>query len=77
MGNTYIKGTGLNVELYVDTEYASEATDSRSVSGGAVMWGGEPVARFFMDPEMRSIFHHISRFVAMTEGLKLKIAAVK
>ena len=35
---------GLKLEAYADSDYASKATDRRSVSGGLVTCGGAPVA---------------------------------
>ena len=41
-GITYQRGTlaGISLEIFADADYASKATDRRSVSGGAVVGGG-------------------------------------
>ena len=41
-GITYQRGTsvGISFEVFADTDYASKATDRRSMSGGAVVCGG-------------------------------------
>ena len=36
-GITFQKGNGLELVAFADADYASKATDWRSVSGGAVM----------------------------------------
>ena len=47
-GITYQRGTtvGISLEVFADTDYASRATDRRSVSGGAVMCAGACVCWF-------------------------------
>ena len=39
-GITFQRGGGLDMEMYVDSGYASKATDRRSVSGVVVMCAG-------------------------------------
>ena len=41
-GITYLRGTtvGISLEVFADADYASRATDKRSVSGGAIMRAG-------------------------------------
>ena len=46
LGITFQRGRGLNLEVYADSDYASKATDRRSVSGGVVMCGGIAVSWF-------------------------------
>ena len=47
-GITYQKGTsvGICLEVFVDADYTSKATDTRSVSGGAIMCAGACVCWF-------------------------------
>ncbi|CAN0390243.1 unnamed protein product, partial [Hapterophycus canaliculatus] len=33
LGITYVRGSGLGLEVYADADYAAEANDRRSVSG--------------------------------------------
>ena len=48
-GITYQRGTtvGIPLEVFADADYASRATDRRSVSGGAIMCAGACVCSFF------------------------------
>ena len=41
-GITFQRGTlcSISLEVFADADYASKATDRRSVPGGAIMWGG-------------------------------------
>ena len=43
-GITYVRGSGLGLEVYVDADYAEKANDRRSVSGIAVTSGGAVVS---------------------------------
>ena len=56
-GITFQRGTlsGISLEVFADTDYASKATDRRSVSGGLIMCGGISVL-VFQDSEMRYPF---------------------
>ena len=40
LGITYVRGSGLDLEVYADADYADKANDRRSVSGVAVTLGG-------------------------------------
>ena len=44
-------GSGVDLELYVDSDFASRDTNRRSVSGGVVMCAGACVSFFFSDAE--------------------------
>ena len=39
-GITFQRGSGLQLVAFADADYASKATDRRSVSGGAIMCAG-------------------------------------
>ena len=39
--------SGISLEVFADADYASKATDRRSVSGGLIMWGGASVCWFY------------------------------
>ena len=43
-GITYVRRSGLGLELYTDADYADKANDRRSVSGVAVTLGGTVVS---------------------------------
>ena len=45
-GITFQRGSGLELVVYADADYASKAADRRSVSGGAVMRVGACVCWF-------------------------------
>ena len=47
-GITFQRGTlsGISLEVFADADYASKATDRRSVSGGVIMCGGASVCWF-------------------------------
>ena len=45
-GITFQRGSGLELVAHADADYASKATDRRSVSGGAVMCAGACVCWF-------------------------------
>ena len=61
-GITFQRGTlsGISLEVFADADYASKATDRRSVSGGLIMCGGASVFGF-QDTEMRYPFDFRSR----------------
>lgn len=40
LGITFQRGCGVELELFVDSDFASKATDRRSVSGALVMCAG-------------------------------------
>ena len=43
LGITYERGSRLSLVVFADADYASKATDRRSVSGAVVMLGGSVV----------------------------------
>lgn len=43
-GITYVRGSGLDLAVYVDASYADEDTERRSMSGIAVTLGGTAVS---------------------------------
>ena len=45
-GITFQRGSGLELVAFADADYASKATDRRSVSGGAIMCAGPCVCWF-------------------------------
>ena len=45
-GITFQRGSGLQLEVFADSDFASKTTDRRSVSGGIVMCGGAAVSWF-------------------------------
>ena len=49
-------GSGVDLELYVDSDFASRDTNRRSVSGGFVMYAGACVSFFFLGRRKMSPF---------------------
>ena len=52
---------GFHLVSFADADYASKATDRRSVSGGVVMCAGEPVSWYSKDSEMRQAVNHAGK----------------
>ena len=49
-------GSGVDLELYVDSDFASRDTNRRSVSEGVVMCAGACVSFFFLGRRKVSLF---------------------
>ena len=60
----------LGFEVYVDSDYASRATDRKSVSGGIVMCAGGCVPFFSRTQKSVTLSSTEAEYVAMAEGLK-------
>ena len=71
-GITFQRGTarGVGFEMYVDSDYASRATDRNSVSGGVVMCAGGCVSFFSRTRKSVTLSSTEAEYVAMAEGLK-------
>ena len=61
---------GVNVEVYVDANYASEDTARRSISGAAVMCCDSPVAWFSRTQKCVTLSTTEAEYVAMGDGVK-------
>ena len=59
-GITFQRGSGLELVAFADADYASKATDRRSVSGGAIMCAGACVL-VFQNSKMRDALDHRGR----------------
>ena len=78
LGLTYRRGDGLDVgvgydlgvEVSVDADYASKATDRRSVSGAVVTCGGAPVAWLSRTQKCVTLSTTEAEYVAMGDGVK-------
>ena len=78
LGLTYRKEDSLDGDLscvldlgvYVDADYASKATDRRSVSGVTVVCGGSPVAWFSRTQKCVTLSTTEAEYVAMGDGVK-------
>ena len=71
-GITYQRGTtvGISLEVFADTDYASRATDRRSVSGGAIMCAGACVCWFSRTQKCVTLFTSEAEYVALGEAVK-------
>ena len=71
-GITFQRGTasGFGLEVFVDSDFASRATDRRSVSGGVVMCAGACVSFFERTHESVALSSTEAEYVAMAEGCK-------
>ncbi|CAB1119976.1 unnamed protein product [Ectocarpus sp. CCAP 1310/34] len=71
-GITFQRGTagGVSLEVYVDSDYASKATDRRSVSGGVVMCAGSCVSFFSRTQKSVTLSSTEAEYAAMADGMK-------
>ena len=71
-GITFQRGTtsGVGLEVFVDSDFASRATDRRSVSGGVVMCAGACVSFFSRTQKSVTLPSAEEEYVAMAEGFK-------
>ena len=71
-GNTFQRGTasGVGLEVFVDSDFASRATDRRSVSGGVVMCDGACVSFLSRTQKSVTLSSMEAEYVAMAEGFK-------
>lgn len=60
----------LDLELYVDSDYASKETDRRSVSGGLVMCANACVSFFSRTQKSVTLSSSEAEYVAMADGFK-------
>ena len=69
---TFQRGTegGVNLEGYVDSDYASTATDRRSVLGNVVMCAGACVSFSYRNQKSVTLSSTEAEYVAMANGLK-------
>ena len=71
-GITYQRGTtvGISLEVFADADYASIATDRRSVSGGAVMCAGACVCWFSRTQKCVTLSTSEAEYVALGDAVK-------
>ena len=72
IGIKYQRGTtvGILLEVFADADYASKATDGRSMSGGAIMCGGECVCWFSRTQKCVILFTSEAKYVALGDAVK-------
>ena len=71
-GMKYQRGTLANIssEVFADADYASKATDRRSVSGGAIMCGGACVCWFSRTQKCVTLSTSEAEYVALGDAVK-------
>ena len=71
-GITFQRGTlsGISLEVFSDADYASNATDRWSVSGGLVMCGGASVCWFSRTQECVTLSTSEAQYVALGDAVK-------
>ncbi|CAB1106941.1 unnamed protein product [Ectocarpus sp. CCAP 1310/34] len=72
MGITFERGvvTGMSMQVFVDADYASKATDRRSVSGGLVVCGGGCMTWFSRRQKCVTLSTTEAEYVAIADVLK-------
>lgn len=70
LGIAFQRGRGVDLELYVDSDFASKATDRRSVSGVIVMCAGASVAYLSKTQRSVTLSSCEAEYVAMGDGIK-------
>ena len=63
-------GSGVDLELYVDLDFASRGTNRRSVSGGVVMCAGACVSFFCRTQKSATLSSTEAEYVALAAGIK-------
>ena len=63
-------GSGVDLELYVDSDFASRDTNRRSVSGGVVMCAGACVLFFARTQKSVTLFSAKAKYVTLAAGFK-------
>ena len=68
-GITFWRGSvgGLNLQVFVDADYASKAADRMSVSGGLVMRGGACVSWFSRTQKRVTLSTTAAEYVALAD----------
>ena len=72
LGITYQKGTAASISLggFADADYASKATDRRSVSGGVIMCAGACVCWFSKTQKCVTLSTSEAEYVALGDAVK-------
>ena len=69
IGITFQRGSRLELVAYADADYASKATDRRSVSGGAVMCAGACVCWFSRTQKRVTLSTTEAEYVALADTI--------
>ena len=63
-------GSGVDLEFYVDSDFASRDTNRRSVPGGVVMYAGVYVSFFSRTQKIVTLSSTEAEYVALATGIK-------
>ena len=69
-GITYVRGSGLGLEVYAEADYADKANDRRSVSGTAITLGGTAVNHANKTQHVVSLSTSEAEYIAAGDGVK-------
>ena len=71
-GITFQRGTlsSISLEVFADADYASKASDRRSVSGGAIMCEGASVCSFSRTQKRVTLSTSEAEYVALEDAVK-------
>ena len=69
-GITYVRGSGLGLEVYADANYADKANGRRSVSGIGVTLGGTVVSHTSKTHHVASLSTSEAEYIAAGDGVK-------
>ena len=70
LGITYVRGSGLNLNVYADADYANKENDRHSVSGIAVTLGGTVVSHASKTQRVVSLSTSEVEYIAAGDGVK-------
>ncbi|CAB1106624.1 unnamed protein product [Ectocarpus sp. CCAP 1310/34] len=70
LGITYVRGSGLDLDVFVDSSYADSTVDRRSTTGLAVTVGGTVVCAFMKTQPVTAQSTTEAEYVAAGEGVK-------
>ena len=70
MGITYVRGSGLSLNVYADADYANKENDRRSASGIAVTLGGTVVSHASKTQRVVSLSTSEAEYIAAGDGVK-------
>ena len=70
LGITYVRGSGLNLNVYTDADCANKENDKRSVSGIAVTLGGTVVSHASKTQRVVSLSASEAECIAAGDGVK-------
>ena len=70
LGLTFERGSGLNLSVFADANYAEKADDRRSVSGVAVTLGNSVVSWVSSTQEIVTLSTTEAEYVALGDGVK-------